>query len=53
MWHSLEWLPNAYTFLLPHHKGNLVFEGNHIVCQRIIGAPDLVCIMRKYINVWD
>ena len=53
MWHLLEWLPNAYVFLLPRHKGDLVFKGNHIVCQRTTGAPDLVCIMHKYIDVWD
>ena len=34
-------------------QGNLVFEGNHIVCQRITVVPDLVCIMHKYINAWD
>ena len=32
MWHSLEWLLNAYTFLLPCHKNDLVFEGNCVVC---------------------
>ena len=53
MQHLLEWLPNTYTFLLPHHKGNLVFEGNHVVCQRITVAPDPVCIMHKYINAQD
>ena len=32
MRHLLEWLPNTYAFLLPCHKDNLVFEGNHVVC---------------------
>ena len=53
MRHSLEWLPNAYTFLLPHHKGDLVFKGNHVICRRITGAPDPVCIMCKYIDAQD
>ena len=51
--HSLEWLLNAYTFLLPHHKGDLLFKGNCVICRRITGAPDPVCIMHKYINTWD
>ena len=51
MWHLLELLLNAYVFSLPCHKGDLVFEG--IVCQRITGAPDPVCIMHKYIDMWD
>ena len=53
MQHSLEWLLNTYAFLLPCHKGDLVFKGNRVVCRRITGAPDPVCIMRKYINAWD
>ena len=53
MWHLLELLLNAYAFSLPCHKGDLVFEGNHVVCQRITGAPDPVCIMHKYIDMWD
>ena len=53
MWHLLELLLNAYVFSLPCHKGDLVFEGNRVVCQRITGAPDPVCIMHKYIDMWD
>ena len=53
MGHSLEWLLNVYTFLLPCHKGDLVFKGNHVICRRITGAPDPVCIMRKYIDMLD
>ena len=53
MRHSLEWLPNTYTFSLPHHKSDLVFEGNCVICRRIMGAPDPLWIMHKYINVHD
>ena len=53
MRHSLKWLPNAHTFSLPHHKGDLVFEGNHIICRRITGAPEPLSIMCRYIDVHD
>ena len=48
----LKWLPNAYAFLLPHHKGDLVFKGNCVICRRITGAPDPLCVMGKYIDAW-
>lgn len=53
MRHTLEWLPMAYSFWLPRHKGDMVFEGNRIVCRRITGAPDPLPIMRRYIENRD
>ena len=52
MRYMLKWLPNAYAFLLPHHKGDLVFKGNCVICRRITGAPDPLCVMGKYIDAW-
>ena len=52
MRHLLKWLPNTYTFSLPYHKGDLVFEGNCVIYRGIMGAPDPLWIMHKYINVW-
>ena len=53
MCHTLEWLPSAYTFWLPCHKSDTVFEGNRILCRQIRDGPDPLPIMRRYIVLDD
>ena len=37
---TMQQLPIGYAFWLPCHKVDMVFEGNHVICQRILGTPD-------------
>ena len=53
MHHTLEWLPHAYAFWLPHHKSDSYFEGNHILCRQIQWVPDPVPIMWHYLKLCD
>src|SRR5882762_5430487 len=45
--HSLQWLPHTFTFWLPSHKADTIFEGNHIIIKKIIDTPDPVPEMKK------
>jgi hypothetical protein len=51
--HSLQWLPHAFAFWLPSHKVDIFFEGNRIIIKKIIGAPDPVPAMKKYVASRD
>jgi len=46
---SLRWVQNDFEFLLPAHKSDTTFEGNHVHIAKIIGAPDPYPIMVNYI----
>ena len=53
MRHSLQWLPSAYSFWLPYHKGGIVFGGNQILYRKITGMPDPIPIMHQYLDAQD
>jgi hypothetical protein len=42
-----------YSFWLPTHKADTIFEGNKIVVCKISGAPDPLPIMAQYIKSRD
>ena len=50
---SLDLTPTQYSFWLPTHKADTVFEGNKIVVCKISGAPDPLPIMVQYIKSRD
>jgi hypothetical protein len=50
---SLELTPTQYSFLLPTHKADTVFEGNKIVICQISGALNPLPIMAQYIKSRD
>ena len=50
---SLERHTQQYSFWLPTHKADTVFEGNKIVVHKIRGAPDPGPIMERYIKSRD
>ena len=53
MRHTFEWLPHGYAFWLPQHKGDVVCEGNQVLCQQIVGTPDPLPIMQQYLEAQD
>ena len=53
MRHTFQWLPHGYAFWLPRHKADIVFEGNWVICQQIVGTPNHLPIMWQYLEAWD
>lgn len=37
---SVQWLPDAFSFWLPSHKTNPMFEGSHIIIEQMFQSPD-------------
>jgi hypothetical protein len=50
---TLELHMQEYSFWLPTHKADTIFEGNRIVIHRISNAPDPRPIMERYIRSRD
>lgn len=51
--HSVEILPNAFSFFLPGHKADRFFEGNRIIIQETSGDDDPVAPFKKYLASRD
>ncbi|PBK82664.1 hypothetical protein ARMGADRAFT_1090116 [Armillaria gallica] len=39
---TVEWIPEGYTFFLPAHKADTMFEGNKIIIPSD-NDPDILC----------
>ena len=52
-WHSVELLPEGFSFFLPGHKADRFFEGNRIIVQRNSSGDDPDAPFRKYLTSRD
>ena len=53
MRHTVEMLPNGFSFLLPAHKADRLFEGNRVIVQETASADDPVRPFKKYLTSRD
>lgn len=50
---SVQLLPSGFSFFLPRHKGDHLFEGNRIIIQQVETADDPVNPFRDYLRCRD
>jgi hypothetical protein len=50
---SLQWNAQSYSFLLPRHKSDVFFEGDHILVQKRTSHPDPHRMMVLYVTSRD
>jgi hypothetical protein len=51
--HSVQWLHHAFSYLLPVHKADRFFEGNHIVIQEAAPPNDAYRPFLRYLTSRD
>ncbi|KAF7970636.1 hypothetical protein HWV62_23360 [Athelia sp. TMB] len=53
MRHSVQMLPAGFSFFLPAHKADRLFEGNHVIIQETGGADNPLGPFKKYLASRD
>jgi hypothetical protein len=50
---SVQWLPNAVSIWLPSHKSDPIFEGSHLIIQKVHTSPDPHLAFTNYLRARD
>jgi hypothetical protein len=53
MRHTVEFFPAGFSFFLPTHKGDRLFEGNRVLVQETTTADDPFSIFKRYLKSRD